>query len=64
MDDIDRGWSVTRPRQPNYDLEPELTIVIRADSWEQAAELWEQMRQMNDANYALTQSQGDSVKQA
>lgn len=52
MSDLERGWSVSRPRHPNYDCEPELTITIRADSWEQAAELWAQMRQMCDANYA------------
>lgn len=52
MSDLDRGWSVSTPRRPNYDCEPELTITIRADSWEQAEELWLQMRQMCDANFA------------
>lgn len=47
MSDLDRGWSVTRPRDPNYDCEPELTIVVRADSWEQAEELWQGMLIMN-----------------
>jgi hypothetical protein len=43
MTDFDRGWSVTRPRYPNFDCEPELTITIRADSWEQAREVWSSM---------------------
>ena len=43
MSDIDRGWSVTRPRHPNYDCEPELTITIRADDWNHAREVWSSM---------------------
>ena len=43
MAELNRGWSVTAPRHPNFDCEPELTIVIRVDSWGEAKEAWQHM---------------------
>lgn len=43
MFDVSRGWQLTRPRHPNFDCDPNLTIVIRADDWEQAQQLWQSM---------------------